>query len=262
MNIEKYLARIDYKGPTSPTLEVLKTLLNKHLLSVPFENLDIHYKVPIELNLEKIFDKVVNRGRGGFCYELNGLFYDLLRTIGFEVKMISARVFSQKGQDFSPEFDHLAIIARVNSRDYLVDVGFGEFALEPLVIQLNEKQIDKRGVFMIGKHDDTYYEVKNLLDEKWLSVYMFSLKKRDLGEFQERCLYQQTSPESHFTQNKLCSLATDKGRITLTAQHLKIREQDKTTEVKISSETEFLSCLEKFFGIRLNNSVEHAVSLP
>jgi N-hydroxyarylamine O-acetyltransferase len=176
VNIEKYLARIDYEGPSSPTLDLLKTLQKKHLLSVPFENLDIHYKVPIELDLEKIFDKVVNRKRGGFCCELNGLFYELLRTIGFEAKMISARVFSQKKQDFSPEYDHLAIIARVNSRDYLVDVGFGEFALEPLVMDLNEKQIDQRGVFMIGKHDDTYYEGKNLADEKWVSVYMFSLK--------------------------------------------------------------------------------------
>ena len=118
MEIEKYLERIDYKGDTEPSMGLLSALQKKHLLDIPFENLDIHYKTPIKLNSATIFEKVISNKRGGFCYELNSLFYELLRSIGFNVKMISARVFNSKKQTFSPEFDHLAIVANVNSANW------------------------------------------------------------------------------------------------------------------------------------------------
>src|SRR6185312_10037026 len=127
METAKYLERINYTGNIEPTIELLKDLQRRHLLSIPFENLDIHYNVPIELNLRNIFEKLVVRKRGGFCYELNGIFCELLTSMGFSVKMISARVFDQKQQIFTPEFDHLAIIAKIDSKEYLADVGFGEF---------------------------------------------------------------------------------------------------------------------------------------
>ena len=132
METTRYLERIKYSGGLGLTMELLNALQKQHLLNVPFENLDIHYKTPIELSLTDIFEKVVNKRRGGFCYELNGLFFELLRSIGFPVKMVSARVFNNEQQTMSAEFDHLAIIATIDSLDYLVDVGFGEFALQPL----------------------------------------------------------------------------------------------------------------------------------
>src|SRR4029079_6891403 len=117
MEVGKYLERINYQGGAEATIEVLNALQKKHLLSVPFETLDIYYKIPIGLNPGNIFEKVVIKRRGGFCYELNSLFYELLRAIGFDVKMISARVFNQQQKVFSPEFDHLAIIANLDSVD-------------------------------------------------------------------------------------------------------------------------------------------------
>src|SRR4030095_16487825 len=92
MEVEKYLQRLGYNGSIQPTIELLQVLQKRHLLNVPFENLDIHYKVPIQLDLETIFEKVVIKKRGGFCYELNGIFYEMLRSIGIDLKMISARV--------------------------------------------------------------------------------------------------------------------------------------------------------------------------
>jgi N-hydroxyarylamine O-acetyltransferase len=255
LEIAKYFERINYNGTIVPTLQLLNTLQKLHLLSVPFENLDIHYKIPIELDLTKIFEKVVNKRRGGFCYELNGLFYELLKSIGFHVKMVSARVFNNQQQTFSPEFDHLTIIAKINSTDYLVDVGFGEFAFLPLRIELNKIQDDERGSFRIEKYDDEYYKVSKLVDENWMTEYMFSLRERDLSEFKDMCLYHQTSPHSHFTQSKLCSLATEKGRITVTADKIKIKEEDTITELPVSSEEEFLSALKKYFNIGLHENV-------
>jgi N-hydroxyarylamine O-acetyltransferase len=198
---------------------------------------------------------VINKRRGGFCYELNGLFYELLRSIGFHVIMVSARVFNNQQQTFSPEFDHLTIIAEINSTDYLVDVGFGEFAFLPLRIELNKIQDDERGSFRIEKYDDEYYKVNKLVDENWITEYMFSSRERDLSEFKDMCLYHQTSPHSHFTQNKLCSLATEKGRITVTTDKIKIKEGDTITELPVHSEEEFLSGLERYFNIRLRENV-------
>jgi N-hydroxyarylamine O-acetyltransferase len=257
MEIEKYFERIEYTDKAVLTIEVLKALQKSHLLRIPFENLDIHYKIAIELNLERIFEKVVVRRRGGFCYELNGLYHELLNSIGFNVKMISARVFDQKQQIFSPEFDHLAIIAKIDSTDYLVDVGFGEFAFSPLKVELNTIQIDERGSFRIEKYGDLYYKVAKQVGDEWVPEYMFTLKKRDLSEFRDMCRYNQTSPLSHFTQNKFCSLATEKGRVTVTGNKIKITEEDRVTELPVNNEEEFLNALESYFHIR-PNSVEFA----
>ena len=257
MEIEKYLERIGYKG-TEPSIGLLNALQKRHLLNVPFENLDIHYKIPIELDIENIFEKIVIKRRGGFCYELNGIFHELLHSIGFNVKMISARVFDQKQQIFTPEFDHLAIVVKIDSMDYLADVGFGEFAFSPLKIELNTIHNDERGSFRIEKVDDLYYKVAKLTGENWIPEYMFTLKKRDLDEFKDMCYYNQTSPLSHFTQNKFCSVATEKGRITVTANKIKITEGDSVTELQLNTEEEFLAALEKYFHIRLNDRFSFA----
>ena len=256
MEIEKYLQRIGYNGSMQPIIELLQVLQKRHLLSVPFENLDIHYKIPIQLDIETIFEKVVIKKRGGFCYELNGIFYELLRAIGFDVKMISARVFDQRQQIFSPEFDHLAIIAKIDSVDYLADAGFGEFAFSPLQVEPDTIQNDERGNFRIERHDNSYYKVVKRAGEAWVPEYMFTLTKRDLSEFEDMCRYNQTSPLSHFTQNKFCSLATEKGRITVTTKKTKITVGDSVTEVPLESEEEFLEALETYFHMRPNNGVQ------
>ncbi|MEZ4850234.1 MAG: arylamine N-acetyltransferase [Bacteroidia bacterium] len=106
IQINPYLQRIEYQGDLTPSLTLLNQLQRAHLLSVPFENLDIHLPEEIRLNVEKIFQKVVHRRRGGFCYELNGLFHFLLVELGFEVKRISASVLGSKGL-WGPEYDHL-----------------------------------------------------------------------------------------------------------------------------------------------------------
>jgi len=253
MEVGKYLERINYQGETEVTIEVLHGLQKKHLLSVPFENLDIHYKIPIQLNPGNIFEKVVIRKRGGFCYELNSIFYELLRSIGFDVKMISARVFNQRQEVFSPEFDHLAIIANLDVVDYLVDVGFGEFAFQPLKIELNTTQNDERGKFRVDKYDDEHYKVSKQADEHWIPEYMFTLKERDLNEFTGMCQYNQSSPQSHFTQNTFCSLPTENGRVTVSTNKIKITEGSSITESPVTDEHEFLSALEKYFHIRLDS---------
>src|SRR5256885_14139468 len=115
---------MNYDGPTGPDAETLRGLQVAHLQSVPFENLSIHAGEPIVLEDEALFKKIVERRRGGFCYEANGLFAALLRALGFHVSMLSAEVAHAEG-GFSRAFDHMALMVRLEQR-WLADGGFGD----------------------------------------------------------------------------------------------------------------------------------------
>jgi N-hydroxyarylamine O-acetyltransferase len=249
VDIKAYLERIRYTGSTEPLPEVLSALQRQHLLHVPFENLDIHYKVTIDP--ANSYTKVVLMERGGFCYGLNGLFYELLKEMGFVVKLVSARVYdSEKG--YGPEFDHMAIIATCNDGDYLVDVGFGEFSFHPLKIELDKEQPDPRGVFRIEAYDKDYLvvEKKNAAGE-FIPEYIFSENQRQPEDFLEMCTYKQTSPESHFTQKRVCSLSTYEGRITLKGNILKITTGDTVTEKELATEADIEQALWDHFKIKI-----------
>lgn len=251
VNKEKYLARIKYSGNLEPTFQVLGRLQEAHLLNVPFENLDIFYGVPIVLDIDKIYRKVILNHRGGFCYELNGLFYELLVSLGFRARRVSARVFD-KSNGYGPEFDHMAIITEIDGSSYLTDVGFGEFSFSPLMLDTEVVQIDARGKFSIQR-----YEGDNFLVSKWenkilIPQYIFSTIARELDEYSEMCHFHQTSPASHFTRNALITRPTQGGRITLTQDTLKIKHGDSINEVQIENAEAFRNLLWKYFSIGLN----------
>lgn len=161
MELRTYLKRLHYQKEIKVSKEVLWDLQKAHLLTVPVENLDIHYQQEINLDLETVFDKIVLNKRGGFCYELNGLFYELLKTIGFEAKMVSGRVATAEGT-YGPEYDHLAIVVRIEGVDYLVDVGFGRFSLAPLEIQMQVLIVDALGVFQFDIYKEEYLQINSL----------------------------------------------------------------------------------------------------
>ena len=250
MKTEKYLQRIEIEQTDFvPNLENLKHLQRQHLLNIPFENLDIHWKKPIDLKSESLYRKIVESKRGGFCYELNGLFFELLQNTGYESKRISARVSDGKG-NFGQEFDHLAIITRIESEDYLVDVGFGDFFAEPIKFVLDEEQTDANGTFLIKRFDEEYFEVTKKNEESFISQYIFTLCERRLSEFEDMCLFHQTSPDSHFTQNKVCSLMLADGRKTLTDKRFITTKANQKEEITINSEKEFEEILEREFGLK------------
>ena len=139
LNTKAYLERINYHGSLASTAETLRELQVAHLLAVPFENLSIHAKQPIVLEVEALYTKIVEHRRGGFCYEANGLFAALLRALGFEVTMLSAEVANAEG-GFSPDFDHMALMVSLEQR-WLVDVGFGDSFREPLLLDERGEQV-------------------------------------------------------------------------------------------------------------------------
>lgn len=197
----------------------------------------------------KILRKNCRKKRGGFCYELNDLFYELLCKIGFHSKIISARVCGRDGK-FGAEYDHLAILTKIENIEYLVDVGFGDFSIKPLQFILDVEQQDENGTFLIRKFDNEYFEVVKKVGENRESEYIFKNLARNLSEFTEMCNFHQTSPESHFTRGKICSILTENGRKTLTDTKFIETVNFEKTEVTINSETEFKQILEKEFKIK------------
>ena len=250
MDKAQYLNRIKYKGELKPNLKVLTALQKEHLFNVPFENLDIHSHIPIALKINSIYKKIVQKNRGGFCYELNGLFYELLLSLKFNAKRISARVYDQK-KEYSPEFDHFAIIVEIDNSEYLVDVGFGEFVFEPLKLELNVIQNDPSGDYVIDKYCDDYFRVNKVINGQLIPEYIFRKTERELFDFKERCLYHQTNPNSHFKKKRLISKPTKNGRITISGNSLKVKENDVIKEKTLKDEAEFNYELSNLFNVRL-----------
>lgn len=248
LNLNEYLSRIKYNKKLSADLDTLIELQKCHLLNIPFENLDIHNRTPITIDVEKFYTKIIENKRGGFCYELNGLFNELLKVIGFKTFLVSARVFDT-AENYSEEFDHLAIIVSIDNEKWLTDVGFGEFAFSPLKIITGIEQKDARGIFRINQFDEEYLVVQKQIPGGWKNEYLFSLKPRNISEFSEKCYYHQTSPDSHFTQKKLCSIPTQNGRITLTDKSLKITNNESIEEKEIKNEEQFYQLLKEYFSI-------------
>ena len=249
MNRQKYLDRIHFTGTPEPTLEVLQRLQKLHLLNIPFENLDIHYGPGIQLDTESIFKKVVENNRGGFCYELNELYLQLLRSIGFVTRRVSARVWdSVKG--YGQEYDHLVIIVTIEEREYLTDVGFGEFAFGPLRLEMNKIQHDERGDFVFDQYDEEYIRVSKIENGERVPQYIFRNIEREYSEYEGMCNYHQTSPDSHFTRKKLISLPTENGRITLTSHKLRIKEGDHMKDKLIRNDEQFEDELWRHFKIK------------
>ena len=248
MNREDYLARMGLANEIlPPEFATLRRLQRSHLESIPFENLDIHWDRPIMLDREKFYTKIVSGRRGGFCYELNGLFEWLLQDLGFVTRLVSARVFN--GKEHGPEFDHAAIIVTLGGEEYLVDVGFGAFTAHPLRFVEDEEQVDANGLFLLRKREDGYHEVMKRDEGVWRSEYMFRDRAHGLSDFAEMCDFQQYAPESHFRKGKLCSIMTGSGRKTLTDKSFIITAKGEKKERLVSSDSDFYRLLAEEFGI-------------
>jgi N-hydroxyarylamine O-acetyltransferase len=202
-----YLDRIGGRRPVRPDLASLRELHRAHLAVVPFENLDIHLGVPIRLGSPSV-DKIVERRRGGFCYELNGAFGTLLDALGFDVTLLQARVHGVGGLGIP--FDHLCLLVELDGARYLADVGFGACFELPLRFEVGVDQVDQAGTFRIDDAGDGWFDL--FADDK--PQYRFELVGRSLCEFEPGCAFHQ-SPESHFAKDIVVTLPTDHGRVTL-----------------------------------------------
>lgn len=238
-----------HHGPRDPTVATLRALHSAHMDAVPFENLDIVAGRPIVLEEEALFDKIVRRQRGGFCYELNGLFSALLRTLGFWVTRLSAGVLREDGT-FGPDFDHMTLLVELEDR-WLADVGFGDSFREPLLLDEPDHQVREGRVFRVA-HDGRQGTMLMHKDGPAPPHgYRFDFGGHSFADYGEMCHFHQTSPESPFTQKRLCSRATPTGRITLSGTRLIITEHGRRQERELS-EDEWRRALKEHFAVDLH----------
>lgn len=250
LDIDRYLQRIDVAGQQQPSLAFLKTLHRQHLLHIPFENLDIHWGREILLDYEKLFHKVVDEKRGGFCHELNGLFFVLLTQLGFQCYLAAARM-PQPGGELSPNFEHMCVLAQVENELYLCDVGFGKGPIYPLRISSSDLQMSFNQFYRVRQEGNTGWwleESDNGLDFE--KKYLFSPKERGIVEFVDRCQYQQRSDDSHFRKQKMITQLTPDGRKTLTEKVLIVTSRGQKKEHYLLNEDDFYIKLEEHFYIK------------
>jgi N-hydroxyarylamine O-acetyltransferase len=244
VDVAAYLARLGYCGARAPSASVLADLHLAHLLAVPFENLSIHTGEAIELSPAWLFDKIVRRGRGGFCYELNGLFAELCAALGFAVERLAARVCGRDGALGIP-FDHMCLRVIADGAAFLADVGFGDNFVRPLRLDVEGPQHDGRRTFRI-ETDGT----SRVLRDDGAPRYRFDLIAYDLADFEPGCRYHQTSPESHFTRRRIASRLTPDGRLTLGEDRLITTGADGTKRERPVAPDDWSRVAAEQFGLR------------
>jgi N-hydroxyarylamine O-acetyltransferase len=249
MDPDAYLARIGAERPAAPTAEALCSLQVAHVLHVPFEILDIVIGRPISLELPAIYDKIVVRRRGGFCYELNGLFAWLLEGLGYRVTRLSARTVDEEGA-LGPEFDHLVLRVDLDE-PWLVDVGFGDTFREPLRLVEGLGQVGSLGrAYRLDRDGDDWTLFERPTPEApWSPQYRFTLVSRALADFVAMCRWQETEAP-YFTSHRICTLGTPDGRVTLYDDRLIVHAGRERNE-RVVDEREVPELLRELFGVVL-----------
>lgn len=248
-DLNAYLHRLHYEGDIQPNLATLKALHSLHLKHIPYENLDIMQGLSCNLEPETLFEKMILRKRGGFCYELNGLFACLLRKMGFSCEIVSARIHQADGT-VGEEFDHALLIVSLEEK-WIADVGNARWFHQPLCLQCETSQADAGRNYQVIPYNGGYLLLLEGAEGDQVPQYQFTECPRKLTDFQPMCDYKWTSPQSRFTQDRICSRVTEQGRIMLYGRRfLKWKGWEREERVLESgSESEFEKLLWEYFGL-------------
>ncbi|XP_072321041.1 arylamine N-acetyltransferase, pineal gland isozyme NAT-10-like [Eucyclogobius newberryi] len=230
MDLKQYFKRIGFSGSAEkPDLATLKLIHKLHVMSIPFENLSIHCGEKIIMDLDVIYDKIINRSRGGWCLENNYLFGWVLQTMGYDITILGSRVFNNSLNDFGPLDSHLINKVVIDGEAYIADVSFGvSYQIrEPLELVSGKDQSQAAGVFrLLDKGDMWVMEktgrkpevldpalAKSRLVKTKLSktIYCFTMEPRGRDHFIETGHKLQTDPTGLFTNKSICSLQTPTG---------------------------------------------------
>ena len=225
--LDRYFARIGYRGPRDATLATLRALHRAHLLAIPYENLDIHLGRQITLDPEATFTKLVDERRGGWCFEMNGLFGRVLETLGFDIRYLSGAV-GRATSGWRAQGNHLVLLVRLD-RPWIADVGFGDGFLTPLPLEP-------------GTYSQGFLQYRVARDGPRWTVHShefggaegfdFTLTARTLDQFGMQCRELQTSPESSFVKATVCERFLPNGLLMLRGAVLReVRAGNVTTHI-------------------------------
>lgn len=258
-HLKQYLERIGIEEDIPCTIDGMERIQRAHLEEVPFENLDIMAgNGPLALDEESLFDKIVNRRRGGICYELNFLYARVLEALGFKVHLLGTRVY-----DTGTEFDHVTLLVEdpedPDGDPWITDVGFAYNFAAPLRFSMGEVQDDGRAKYFFIKEDvdgETWYALVRRSEgdepvDRYERVFVFRLIPRAEEEYYPRATYYATSPDSRFMQGPLVCIDGEEGRTTLSMHHFIETKDGVRTERDIEYPGEFDEMLSEVFKMRM-----------
>ncbi len=255
-DLAAYFARIGYSGPAEPTLETLHTLVAAHNRSIPFENLDPLMGIPVaDLSAGALTDKLVQRRRGGYCFEQNGLMGYVLDELGFGVERLAGRVLWMNTSEALPAQTHQVLSVTVPGVNgpFLVDVGFGGQTLtSPIRLEAGSVQPTRHEPYRLSDHREGYLLEAQIRGE-WQPLYMFSTRPQPRIDLEVGSWYVSTHPKSTFVTNLTAALVTDDARWNLHGRHLAIHHAGQTERIRFDTAAEVLDALTERFGIDLTD---------
>lgn len=252
-DLDRYLERIGYRGPLAITRACLDALMAAHTRAIPFENLDVILGRPIDVTLPAVESKLVNEGRGGYCFEQNGLFLAVLRAVGFTATPLSARVRIQRPRDETPPRTHMFLRVDLNGEPLLVDVGVGGLSLTAsLRLALDDEQATPHEPRRLVREGDRYFHQARLGGE-WADVYEYTGEEMPLIDRVVANWYTSAHPQSHFRQRLMVARALPDGwRCNLLDRELTRRHADGRKESRmLNGAAEVVAVLAEEFGLRL-----------
>lgn len=253
----RYLLRIGWPVGEliAPDIQSLRRLQHFHCCNIPFENLDVLFERTIGVDKDALIRKLIEAGRGGYCYELNGLFYQALQAFGFQVTSLAARVLISRPQAM-PARTHQLLRVILNEDAWLVDVGFGgQTPCEPLLLQADIIQTTRCGSWRLSQNQDGW--LLSVLDRnKWAPLYQFDEQQQYLSDFQMANHYVATWPTSHFRHNLLASRYTlEGGQYRLLNYRLTKQLASGETHVcTLPNHIALWRCLQDIFKINVTSS--------
>lgn len=254
-DLDAYLARIHFIGTPVANLNTLEQLHLLHTCAIPFENLDVLLERRIHLDDDSVFEKLVTAGRGGYCFEQNGLLRRALLEVGYEVEDLAGRVLMAKPKEMPPR-THRILRVTIGQQKWLVDAGFGGKTLTaPLLFELDCEQRTPHGVYRLTRLEEDY-ALSIREDEGWLTLYRFNLSHQHFSDYQMENHYVATWPESHFRHHLLISRHQQNGdKFTLSD-----RQFTRTAEKQeLADGPSVYQTLQKQFGLRFDNP-KHGIS--
>jgi N-hydroxyarylamine O-acetyltransferase len=246
VNVQAYLERIAFPGRPEVDLPTLAALQRAHLGAVPFENLHVFHRRGVRVDAEWSVAKVLS-GRGGWCFELNGAFAELLSAIGFTVDRLGASVLM--GDEPPPEPDHLTLVVHLDRR-YLVDVGFGTSVTRPMPLDSADPVVEDHGRYRLVEVRPEVFAFQFAADahSEFSTQFEFPTEPRPLESFAGRSEYLATEPGLHWTAAPFATRLVPNGRVTLLSDRLKFR-RDGVESVTEVSEHEWPDVLARWFSM-------------
>jgi arylamine N-acetyltransferase len=252
--ISKYLSRIKLDDCHS-SLEGLTKLQEHHMENIPFENLDIVVGRKIALDYPHLFDKIVLKKRGGYCFELNILYAELLKSLGFSSKPVLGRVWLSNPKRTPPR-NHLAHIVDLEGITYVTDVGFGGLISSiPLDINVSSPVSDKDGMVRVVPLVDHQFMIQRHNEKQWTNLYSFENVEISEEDIDISNYYMSTNPNSHFFHHKFVGRSTKEGRIGLFNNKISIRKGIKViAKNRVCFGEDWIETIKNEFSLNLDFS--------